>query len=286
MSSVQPVSTSHSLGQHAGHTHHNLSTANGSHHQTPSNGGGHHHQFTGADVSRATFPGSYYDSFYAANVSAAAPGAWGYAGNAASYTSAAAQAAAAAQNAVNNAAAAAGTCLLGSTAPKSLAHFSSVHSQRRKRRVLFTQAQVSLINTLFATRYFIKLSLQVYELERRFKQQRYLSAPEREALAQLIQLTPTQVKIWFQNHRYKCKRQAKEKAISDNSSPNSPADSITAGSPGAISLGALSNNASITQTNTIPGSNSLNSDLTSSSPYFAPGSPRKLPMLIKDKPLL
>lgn len=40
--------------------------------------------------------------------------------------------------------------------------------------------------------------MKVYELERRFKQQRYLSAPEREHLAQLIQLTPTQVKIWFQ----------------------------------------------------------------------------------------
>lgn len=46
-------------------------------------------------------------------------------------------------------------------------------SQRRKRRVLFTQAQV-------------------YELERRFKQQKYLSAPEREHLAQLINLSPTQ----------------------------------------------------------------------------------------------
>ncbi len=64
--------------------------------------------------------------------------------------------------------------------------------QRRKRRVLFTQAQV-------------------YELERRFKQQKYLSAPEREALANCINLTPTQVKIWFQNHRYKTKRSEKDK---------------------------------------------------------------------------
>ncbi len=63
---------------------------------------------------------------------------------------------------------------------------------RRRRRVLFSQAQV-------------------YELERRFKQQKYLSAPEREHLASMIHLTPTQVKIWFQNHRYKMKRQAKDK---------------------------------------------------------------------------
>ncbi|KAK7906648.1 hypothetical protein WMY93_015260 [Mugilogobius chulae] len=67
---------------------------------------------------------------------------------------------------------------------------------RRKRRVLFSQAQV-------------------HELERRFKQQRYLSAPEREHLAGLIHLTPNQVKIWFQNHRYKLKRQAKDKSVPD-----------------------------------------------------------------------
>ena len=64
-------------------------------------------------------------------------------------------------------------------------------SQRRKRRVLFSQAQI-------------------FELERRFKQQRYLSAPDREHFAHAIGLTPTQVKIWFQNHRYKTKRAHKE----------------------------------------------------------------------------
>jgi len=81
-------------------------------------------------------------------------------------------------------------------------HIQFPLSQRRKRRVLFTQAQV-------------------YELERRFKQQKYLSAPEREHLASLIHLTPTQVKIWFQNHRYKHKRQAKEKAMTETSNPGS-----------------------------------------------------------------
>ncbi|XP_006756733.1 PREDICTED: homeobox protein Nkx-2.3 [Myotis davidii] len=62
---------------------------------------------------------------------------------------------------------------------------------RRKPRVLFSQAQV-------------------FELERRFKQQRYLSAPEREHLASSLKLTSTQVKIWFQNRRYKCKRQRQD----------------------------------------------------------------------------
>ncbi|XP_028393145.1 homeobox protein XENK-2-like [Dendronephthya gigantea] len=63
--------------------------------------------------------------------------------------------------------------------------------KKRKRRVLFTKAQT-------------------FELERRFRQQRYLSAPEREHLARMICLTPTQVKIWFQNHRYKQKRHISE----------------------------------------------------------------------------
>ncbi|XP_046650657.1 uncharacterized protein LOC124341765 [Daphnia pulicaria] len=69
-------------------------------------------------------------------------------------------------------------------------------NKKRKRRVLFSKAQT-------------------YELERRFRQQRYLSAPEREHLANLIHLTPTQVKIWFQNHRYKTKRARHEKNVQD-----------------------------------------------------------------------
>nr|XP_057901873.1 NK2 homeobox 2b [Doryrhamphus excisus] len=64
----------------------------------------------------------------------------------------------------------------------------------KKRRVLFSKAQTS-------------------ELERWFRQQRYLSATEREHLAGLIQLTPNQVKIWFQNHRYKMKRARVERSL-------------------------------------------------------------------------
>uniref|UniRef100_A0A1I7XIN6 Homeobox domain-containing protein n=1 Tax=Heterorhabditis bacteriophora TaxID=37862 RepID=A0A1I7XIN6_HETBA len=45
---------------------------------------------------------------------------------------------------------------------------------------------------------------------------RYLSAPEREQLAMQIRLTPTQVKIWFQNHRYKTKKTLQEKGINPN----------------------------------------------------------------------
>jgi homeobox protein Nkx-2.2 len=73
--------------------------------------------------------------------------------------------------------------------------------KKRKRRVLFSKAQT-------------------FELERRFRQQRYLSAPEREHLASLIRLTPTQVKIWFQNHRYKTKRARAEKGMDMNPLPS------------------------------------------------------------------
>jgi hypothetical protein len=38
---------------------------------------------------------------------------------------------------------------------------------------------------------------QTYELERRFRQQRYLSAPEREHLANILNLTPTQVHLGY-----------------------------------------------------------------------------------------
>ena len=68
---------------------------------------------------------------------------------------------------------------------------SSSGGKKRRRRILFTKAQT-------------------YELERRFMHQRYLSAPEREQLGRMINLTATQVKIWFQNHRYKYKRQKEE----------------------------------------------------------------------------
>lgn len=72
--------------------------------------------------------------------------------------------------------------------------------KKRKRRVLFSKAQT-------------------YELERRFRQQRYLSAPEREQLARIINLSPTQVKIWFQNHRYKYKKQTFEKGMMNEGAP-------------------------------------------------------------------
>ncbi|XP_078488453.1 homeobox protein XHOX-7.1 [Ciona intestinalis] len=58
---------------------------------------------------------------------------------------------------------------------------------RKRTRAAFTQAQVSA-------------------LEQRFIQQKYLTGNERTEFAQALQLTETQIKIWFQNRRYKTKR--------------------------------------------------------------------------------
>lgn len=52
--------------------------------------------------------------------------------------------------------------------------------------------QLLLLQVLFS-------KAQTYELERRFRQQKYLSAPEREHLAGIIRLTPTQVGLRSSN---------------------------------------------------------------------------------------
>ena len=69
---------------------------------------------------------------------------------------------------------------------------SSKHKKRRY-RAIFTHSQVN-------------------ELERRFTVHEYLTVPERKQLASMLYLTETQVTIWFQNRRYKNKRQQLEQA--------------------------------------------------------------------------
>lgn len=108
-------------------------------------------------------------------------------------------------------------------------------SKKRKRRILFSKHQT-------------------YELEKRFRQQRYLSAHERENLAHIINLSPTQVKIWFQNHRYKIKRARQEKALNDQ-------QSVT-----AASVGNFNSNPSVNfnQARSIPVNKGLNKQIPSS----------------------
>ncbi len=76
--------------------------------------------------------------------------------------------------------------------PLKSAYHPFAFTPKRKRRVLFTQQQVM-------------------ELEKRFDKSRYLNAQDRDQLAHALSLTSTQVKIWFQNHRYKTKKASKEK---------------------------------------------------------------------------
>nr|CAH0105178.1 unnamed protein product [Daphnia galeata] len=48
---------------------------------------------------------------------------------------------------------------------------------------------------------------QLFELERIFEQKKYLSSNERQEVARLLNVTGSQIKIWFQNRRTKWKKQ-------------------------------------------------------------------------------
>jgi hypothetical protein len=64
---------------------------------------------------------------------------------------------------------------------------SSTLSKKKRRVSLFSKEQIS-------------------DLENNFRRHSYLSSVERDQLAAALRLTSTQIKIWFQNHRYKLKK--------------------------------------------------------------------------------
>ncbi|NWI08828.1 VEX1 protein, partial [Crypturellus soui] len=53
-------------------------------------------------------------------------------------------------------------------------------------------------------------SAQLQELERSFREQRYIGASEKRRLAAALGLSQSQIKTWFQNRRMKFKRQTQD----------------------------------------------------------------------------
>uniref|UniRef100_A0A2M4CQI6 Putative muscle segmentation homeobox n=1 Tax=Anopheles darlingi TaxID=43151 RepID=A0A2M4CQI6_ANODA len=126
---------------------------------------------------------------------------------------------------------------------------------------------------------------QIFELEKQFEVKKYLSSNERTEMAKLLNVTETQVKIWFQNRRTKWKKQdsgsgtggtveggapsaaittAQSQSPKDSSSSNSSSGG-GGGSAKQTGSGRISTSSSITTSST-PGLISTREDAKSKSP--------------------
>ncbi|XP_039445402.1 NK1 transcription factor-related protein 1-like [Culex pipiens pallens] len=83
---------------------------------------------------------------------------------------------------------------------------------------------------------------QIFELEKQFEVKKYLSSSERTEMAKLLNVTETQVKIWFQNRRTKWKKQdgdstgppsqgPKEPKVASKTPSTSPPSSLSSPTP-------------------------------------------------------
>lgn len=108
---------------------------------------------------------------------------------------------------------------------------------------------------------------QIFELEKRFEVKKYLSSSERAEMAKLLNVTETQVKIWFQNRRTKWKKQdgisnaeaAELKPASEKSSGKSKNNKSNKDKTNNVNSNN-SNNTNANSNNRIPSGKTANSE--------------------------